>query len=257
MRLDLYLVEKYKLKSRTFALNLIKKGKVKIDGAVADKPSAEVDDNVEIEIDTTAEFESLGGDKLEKALNVFQLDVVNKTAVDIGASNGGFTDCLLKFGAKKVFAVDVAECAFSDKLKRDSRVIIRDRLNARELVFEDISEYADIITIDVSFISIKYILKPASVLLKPDGYIIALIKPQFELGHRAGKSGIVVDKKERLEVLNKVLEYANSIGLYMEAICAVPNNFKNKNIEYTIKLSLEKTNNTINRIRYSDFLAIK
>ncbi len=257
MRLDLYILEKYKLKSRTFALNLIKKGKVKIGGVVADKPSAEVDDDTVIEIDTSAEFESLGGDKLEKAFNVFRLDVVNKTAIDIGASNGGFTDCLLKFGAKKVFAVDVAECAFSDKLKRDSRVVIRDRLNARELVFEDIGEYADIITIDVSFISIKYILKPASIMLKPDGCIIALIKPQFELGHRAGKSGVVVDKKERLEVINKVLEYANSIGLYMENICAVPINFKNKNIEYTVKLAFEKTNNTINRLKYSDFLALK
>lgn len=248
MRLDLYLFEKFDLKSRTFALNLIKKGKVTVDGKVADKPSLEVDDSFKIELDTSSEFESLGGDKLEKAIRLFKLDINDKTAIDIGASNGGFTDCLLKNKAKKVFAVDVAECAFSDALKGDKRVIVKDNLNARELKFSDIGEYVDLITIDVSFISLTYVLKSASLLLKPDGYIIALIKPQFELGHRAGKSGVVIDKRQRLEVVNNILSFAKSLGLYAERICSVPINFKNKNIEYTVKFTADETKKRLRKL---------
>lgn len=254
MRLDLYLFEKFDLKSRTFALNLIKKGKVTVDGRVADKPSLEVDDSFKIELDTSSEFESLGGDKLEKAIRLFKLDINDKTAIDIGASNGGFTDCLLKNNAKKVYAVDVAECAFSDTLKNDNRVIVKDKLNARDLNFNDIGEYADLITIDVSFISLTLMLKPTSLLLKPDGYIIALIKPQFELGHRAGKSGVVIDKRQRLEVVNNIINYAKSLGLYAENICSVPINFKNKNVEYTVKFTADETKKAFDKIKYSDFV---
>jgi Predicted rRNA methylase len=174
------------------------------------------------------------------------------TAADIGASNGGFTDCLLRAGAKRVYAVDVAECALPEHLKNDSRVIVKDKLNAREISVKDLGEKVDFLTVDVSFISLKLILPAVLSLLKEGGRAILLIKPQFELGRRAGKNGIVTDAKARYQTVKSVLEYIKALGFSISAICAVPKTFKNKNVEYTVLLSADRSGD-ISNISFSDF----
>ena len=139
MRLDLFILQKFNLKSRSFAENIIKKGKVTVNSVTVKKPSTDVCDSDEVSCDTSGEFESLGGDKLEKAISKFNISLVGKTCVDIGASNGGFTDCMLRHDASCVYAVDVGECALSPVLRYDDRVKIRDRLNARDITANDIT----------------------------------------------------------------------------------------------------------------------
>ncbi len=186
MRLDKYIFENFSLKSRTFAENLIIKGKVKVDGVVCVKPSFEVSKDNLVEVDDKNEFASLGGDKLQKAITVFNLDLTDKKCVDIGASNGGFTDCMLRAGAKSVYAVDVAESALPASLINDGRVVVRDNLSARAITDKDVDGKCDFLSIDVSFISLKLVIPACFALLDESGVAVTLIKPQFELGKRAG-----------------------------------------------------------------------
>ncbi len=234
MRLDLYILQKFNLKSRSFAENLIKKGKVSVNNVTVTKPSYDACDSDDIKVFLEDEFESLGGDKLEKALTEFNICVQDFECVDIGASNGGFTDCMLKHGAKVVYAVDVGKTQLNEKLLCDNRVVVKDYLNARDIVPDDVNGKKDFLTIDVSFISLKLILENCFNLLKDDGEAVVLIKPQFEVGKKLPKSGIVINPVDRMKVVNDILAFAKNLGFLAGGITSVPNNFKNKNVEYLV-----------------------
>lgn len=235
IRLDVYLYISGLARSRTHAANLIKLGKVKLNGAIATKTSCEVNPNSIVEVSKEDDYVSLGGLKLNKAITHFKLDITGKTAIDIGAANGGFTDVLLKRGASKVYAVDVGDCALPQELVADSRVEIKDRLNARYLSFEDIGIKADIITVDVSFISLKLIIPALLQFLKPESIMVMLIKPQFEAGRAAlTKSGIVTSKKVATKVIDDISSFCTAAGLFVVGVTEAPRPFADKNQEYLI-----------------------
>ena len=215
VRLDTLIVEKGLVPSREKAKRIIMCGNVYIDNQKVDKCGIKIDEEKEIEIrGNPLPYVSRGGLKLEKALQVFNIDVSNKVSVDIGASTGGFTDCLLKNGAKKVYAVDVGYGQLAWELRNDERVVNMERINARYLTDAQIHDKADIVTIDVSFISLKLILPAAVNLMKPEGVIICLIKPQFEAGkEQVGKKGVVKDENIHIDVIEKVINYAWDLKL--------------------------------------------
>lgn len=184
MRLDLYLTEMLGIETRSKAQNLIKLGRVLVNGEVADKAGVDVN-NKSVELLSVMEYASMGGYKLAKAANEFGIVFKGLTVADIGASNGGFTSVLLQKDCAKVYAVDVGECALPSEIRNDMRVIVRDRTNARELkidVFDGKS--VDAAVIDVSFISLKTVLQSVAHCVKNGGFIVALIKPQFEVGKK-------------------------------------------------------------------------
>lgn len=222
--------------TRTKAKQLVESGFVELNGNIVKKPSTEVDEHSDIAILDNFKFSSLGGDKLQKAFDDFNYSVKDKICVDIGASNGGFTDCMLQSGAKKVFAVDVGECAFEESLKNDPRVVIKDKTNARYITKDDLGEYCDFACIDVSFISLKLILPAVKDLLKESGEIIALIKPQFEAGNKhLSKKGLVLDAKIHKQVCEDIKNFADSIGLKFKNITTAPIK-EGKNKEFLIYL---------------------
>lgn len=234
MRLDNYLFGTGLAESRTNAKNLILTGKASVNGAVVTKPSFEVSPGQEVTVDRGEVFSSLGGVKLKNALDKFGLSASGKVCIDIGASNGGFTDVMLKDGAKKVFCVDVGECALPLEMREDERVKVKDRLNARYISFEDIGIKADLITVDVSFISLRLILPALIQFMTPSTSLIALIKPQFELGKSAlTKSGIVKNPKLYIKAVEDVTAFAASIGLKNFGVIEVPRLFMDKNREFT------------------------
>ena len=238
MRIDTYLYQNQKYSSRTKAAEAISRGEVFANGKVVKKSSFEVSDNDKIEIvETCQTFVSNGGYKLEKAFEDFKLEVSNLTFADVGASTGGFTDCLLKHGAKKVFAIDVGESLLSNELKQNDKVVVIDNFNARNLCKETLGETVDGVVCDVSFISLTYVLAQIYSVLNDDGFAIVLIKPQFECGKKElNKNGIVTDKKARVECVKKILDFALAVGF-------TPSNFTNapikqdKNREYLLKLN--------------------
>ncbi len=233
MRIDKYLAEK--LGSRTKAANMVSKGIVLVNGKSVD-PSYEVKASDEIEIVEQSEnYVSAGGFKLAKALNDFNASVSDMVFADIGASTGGFTHCLLKNGAKKVYCIDVGESQLDKSLLSD-KVIVVDNFNARNLTLELFSEKLDGVVVDVSFISLTYILGVVSQILESDRVVYALIKPQFECEtHKVGKNGIVRERKIHEKVIKKIYEFALSVGLAPQKICDAPI-VKGKNIEYMICL---------------------
>jgi len=236
MRLDLLLSEKLGI-SRTRAQNLIKTGGVSLDGVVADKSSLEVDPSADPEIIDTLKYASLGGLKLENALKTFRIDPKDKICLDVGASNGGFTDCLLTFGAKEVHAVDL-NVAFNESLQNDPRVRIYDHVNAKDLMKVFSKECFDLITVDLSFISLGVVLEELYALLKHGGALIALFKPQFEVGKGAlPKSGVVRDDRAIEKSLSRILSKASALGFCFEGECLVPKIFPDKNKERTLFLS--------------------
>ncbi|MFA5449843.1 MAG: TlyA family RNA methyltransferase [Clostridia bacterium] len=238
MRLDFYLFAAGYARSRTHAANLIKLGRVSINGVKELKPSREIlPDKDVISLDNSNDFASLGGLKLQKALEVFKISALGKVAIDIGASNGGFTDVLLKEGASRVFAVDVSENAFDEELKADERVVVKDRLNARYLDFEDIGIKADIITVDVSFISLKLIIPSLLKFKSHGGAIIALVKPQFEVGSKQlSKRGLVKNKRTAEKSVEEVAEFCRTLGLQIAGVTQAPRPFADKNQEYFLHL---------------------
>ncbi|MDE6758223.1 MAG: TlyA family RNA methyltransferase [Clostridia bacterium] len=235
MRLDIYLSKTLNI-TRAKAQHMIDESFVQVNGKVITKSSLDVNENSNIEILDTFKFSSLGGDKLQKALIDFNYDLNGKICADIGASNGGFTDCMLKNGAAKVYAVDVGECAFDEALKSDQRVIIKDRTNARYMNENTLGELVDFASIDVSFISLKLILPAVFEILKKGGEIIALIKPQFEAGSKyLSKKGIVTNEKIRQQVCEDIKLFALNLGLKYVSITTAPIK-QNKNIEFLIFL---------------------
>ncbi len=235
-RLDVYLAETGKAKSRSFASECIKKGLVTVNGKITDKPSFAVEDTDRVEITALPyEYVGRGGLKLEAALDAFGIDVGDKTAVDIGASTGGFTDCLLRRGAVKVAAVDSGHGQLDEALREDERVINIEGYNARYLKAEDIGFSPDIAVCDVSFISQTIIIPAAASVLKDGGMFVSLIKPQFECGKSAlGKNGVVKDKWYHAEAIAKVCKSGEENGLNVSGIIKSPIEGGDGNTEFLV-----------------------
>lgn len=235
MRLDIYLYQFGYLKSRQKAKSLIELENVKVNGKIVNKPSYEIDETIkyEIEIIQDCPYVSRGGLKLEGILSYGNVIPEGKVCIDIGASSGGFTDCLLKKGAVKIYAIDSGTNQLDPILKNDSRVVSIENYNARNLSFDDIGEFVDIITIDVSFISQTLIMPNAFRLLKNDGIYISLIKPQFEAGRQnIGKGGIVKDKNARFLSIMRVIESAKALSFNCNCLIESPIAGGDGNIEY-------------------------
>ena len=236
-RLDKLLVERGLFTTREKAKRAILAGLVKVDDKCLDKPGARVEDNVEIERENTLAYVSRGGLKLEKALEEFKIGVENKVALDVGASTGGFTDCLLSRGAKRVYALDVGYGQLDWKLRNDPRVKNLERINIRYFQKEDLEEKVDLLTIDVSFISLEKVFPAAVNLLKESGEIIALIKPQFEAERKETKKGVVRDPQVHESVICKVIRAARKEDLLVRDLTASPLRGPAGNIEYFIHLT--------------------
>jgi len=207
-RLDVELVERGLAPSRTLAQRLIRAGKVLVEGQVADKPAMLVPEGAHIGLKEEPKYVSQGGPKLERALEAFSIEVQGKICLDVGASTGGFTDCLLKHGARRVYAVDVGKGQLDWKLRKDPRVIVMEGVNARHLRPEQIGERVDLATVDVSFISVKKILSALVPIVKPSGDLIVLVKPQFEAGREhVGRGGVVKDPQVHLKVLEDLARF--------------------------------------------------
>lgn len=237
IRLDSYLSEKQIVKSRNVAATMIKEGKVSVNGAVCTKPSFSVSDDDKIEITgDMPKYVGRGGLKLEKALGFFGIDLKDKICIDIGASTGGFTDCMLQNGAGRVYAVDVGSDQLDEKLRKDSRVISMEQTDVRNLTDE--IPAVDFISIDVSFISLKLVLPAAIRFLKDGGSLVALIKPQFEAGKASlNKKGIVRDEKTRQRVCDDIKQFAITCGFSFECVTVSPINGGDGNMEYLIYLT--------------------
>ena len=233
-RLDILLVEKGIITSRERAKACIMEGKVYVDGQKVDKAGEKVSLSANIEYrGDTLKYVSRGGLKLEKAMNSYDISLEDKVCMDIGASTGGFTDCMLQNGAKKVFSVDVGYGQFAWKLRTDERVVCMERTNIRYVTLEDIGEPLDFASIDVSFISLKKIMPATLNLLKENGEVVALIKPQFEAGReKVGKGGIVRDEATHKEVLHRILQVAYDCGLYLHGLTYSPIKGMEGNIEF-------------------------
>ena len=240
-RLDAAVVARGLVSGRDRAKGIIMAGQVYVDGQKADKPGQQVDETSKIEIrGETLAYVSRGGLKLEKAMETFGLSLTGMVCADIGASTGGFTDCMLQNGASKVYAVDVGTNQLAWKLRTDPRVVCMEKTNIRYLLPEQIEEKPEFASIDVAFISLTKVLLPVKNLLAPGGQVAALIKPQFEAGReKVGKKGVVREKSTHLEVIEKVLSYAVSLGLDVLHLEFSPIKGPEGNIEYLAHL--EKT----------------
>lgn len=237
-RLDVLLVKRNLAESREKAKAVIMAGNVFVDGQREDKAGSTFPPDVSIEVRGHAlPYVSRGGLKLEKALANFDVDVMDCVCTDVGSSTGGFTDCMLQNGAKKVYAIDVGRGQLDWKLRNDPRVVCMEKTNIRYVTPEDIGEPVDFSSIDVSFISLTKVLTPIRDYLKADGEIVALIKPQFEAGReKVGKKGVVREKSTHREVIRKVMDHAQSIGFDLCALDFSPIKGPEGNIEYLIHL---------------------
>jgi 23S rRNA (cytidine1920-2'-O)/16S rRNA (cytidine1409-2'-O)-methyltransferase len=225
------MVERGLAASRQQAQRLIMAGQVTVDDQVVDKPGTKIPGDAPIVVDAGQPYVSRGGLKLAAALDAFHLDVDGWVAADVGASTGGFTDCLLQRGAKKVYAIDVGYGQLAWKLRQDARVVARERTNARYL--EHLPEPVDLVTIDVSFISLKLIVPPAAGWLRPTGQIVALIKPQFEAGRtQVGKGGVVRDPEVHRAVLIELIGWAHSRWLGLAGLIPSPITGPAGNVEF-------------------------
>lgn len=237
-RLDVLLVQRGLAPSREKAKAAIMEGNVYVNGQKEDKAGSMFHGEVPIEVrGKTLSYVSRGGLKLEKAITSFGISLENKICMDIGASTGGFTDCMLQNGAAKVYAVDVGYGQFAWKLRQDERVVCMEKTNIRYVTKEDIADVLDFASVDVSFISLTKVLGPAKEILAPGGEMVCLIKPQFEAGReKVGKKGVVRDKKVHLEVICHVLDYARQIGFRVTALDFSPIKGPEGNIEYLVYL---------------------
>lgn len=237
-RLDVMLVKRGLAESREKAKAIIMSGIVYVDGQKEDKAGTNFDEKCKIEVKgNTLPYVSRGGLKLEKAMKCFGVDVDKKICMDVGASTGGFTDCMLQNGAVKVYSVDVGHGQLAWKLRQDERVVCMEKTNIRYVEPSDIPDRIQFSSIDVSFISLTKVLGPVKELLSDDGQIVCLIKPQFEAGReKVGKKGVVRDKKVHLEVIDMVIEYALSIGFEVLNLEYSPIKGPEGNIEYLLYL---------------------
>jgi len=234
MRIDVYLVEHGILKSRTEAKNLIIDGAITVDGKTVTKPSFDVSDGVTVSVDKSMKkYISRGGYKLEGALREFSVSPLGRLALDVGASSGGFTDCLLQNGADHVISVDAGSNQLADSLRADARVTVIENYNARYMKPEDFDYSPDIAVMDVSFISATYIIPALYNVLSIGADFICLIKPQFEVGRAfLGKGGIVKDEKYRIMAVDKVKNCAIEQGFTFVSSVISPIRGGDGNIEY-------------------------
>lgn len=233
-RLDLLLVERGLAESRTRAQALVMEGKVRVDGQVETKASRQVKAEVEVEVEAPPRFVSRGGEKLEGAFEKFSLAAEGRICLDVGSSTGGFTDCLLQHGAKKVMAVDVGTNQLAYKLRMDPRVWVKENYNARFMKSADLPDVPTLAVTDVSFISLKLILPPIVDVLAPGGEIVALIKPQFEVGKGNAPGGLVRDEALRLEARDEIVRFGREeLGLELLGLEESPIRGKEMgNVEY-------------------------
>ncbi|HWP28777.1 MAG TPA: TlyA family RNA methyltransferase [Chloroflexota bacterium] len=234
-RLDLVLVERGLVPSREQARARILAGEVTVAGQVLTKPGALVDRDASIALRPTAQYVSRGGIKLAHALDRFGIDVAGRVALDAGASTGGFTDCLLRRGARRVYAVDVGYGQLDWRLRQDPRVVVMERVNLRELTA--LPEPIDLATLDLSFISLRLVLEPVRRLLQPAGEIVALVKPQFEAGRAlVGRGGVVRDPAVHAAVLRDLAHWAAEHGLAVVNMTASPLRGPAGNVEFFMHL---------------------
>ncbi len=244
-RLDVLLVKGGFAESREKAKAIIMSGNVFVNNEREDKAGQTFDEKAVIEVrGNTLKYVSRGGLKLEKAMTDFDVSVAGKVCMDVGASTGGFTDCMLMNGAVKVYSVDVGHGQLAWKLRQDERVICMEKTNIRYVTKEDIPELIDFSSIDVSFISLTKVLTPVRNLLSEHGEVVCLIKPQFEAGReKVGKKGVVRDKGVHREVISMVIDYACSNGFQVLNLDYSPIKGPEGNIEYL--LHIRKTDNSI------------
>lgn len=237
-RLDVLLVERGLSPSREKAKAVIMAGDVYVDGQKEDKAGTSFEETVSIEVRAPGlRYVSRGGLKLEKALQVFPIDLTGKVCMDVGASTGGFTDCMLQNGAAKVYAIDVGRGQLDWTLRNDPRVVCMEKTNIRYVTPEDLGEEAAFSSIDVSFISLTKVLPVVYTLLEPEGQVVSLIKPQFEAGReKVGKKGVVRDPKVHLEVIEGVMAFAAENGFEIRGLTFSPVKGPEGNIEYLLHL---------------------
>ena len=238
MRLDLLLVRRGLCTGRERAKEEIRAGRVLVEGRIETRPSREVAEDADLHLEgETLRYVSRGGLKLEKALDAFGIRTEGKVCADCGASTGGFTDCLLQHGAKRVYAMDVGRGQLSPKLRADPRVISMEGFNVRELKPSDLPETPELAVIDVSFISLRLILPAVAGVLRADGEILCLIKPQFEAGRaRVGKKGVVREKSVHKQVLEELFLFFPTLGLFPTDLSWSPIRGPEGNIEYLCRL---------------------
>jgi 23S rRNA (cytidine1920-2'-O)/16S rRNA (cytidine1409-2'-O)-methyltransferase len=237
-RLDVIVVQRNLLPSRERAKACIMAGRVFVNGQKIDKPGTLIGIDAEVTVHgDSIGYVSRGGLKLAKALDYFSIDISGKIAADVGASTGGFTDCMLKKGAAKVYAIDVGYGQLAWSLRTDPRVINMERTNVRNISLEDIGEKVEFVSIDVAFISLDKVLPAVKKFLQDHGTILALIKPQFEAGReKVGKKGVVRDPLTHIEVISKVINTAQSLKLTPLGLTYSPIKGPEGNIEYLVYL---------------------
>lgn len=237
-RLDMLLVKRNLVPSREKAKAIIMSGIVYVNGQKEDKAGTMFEDTALIEVrGSTLKYVSRGGLKLEKAMTHFGICLEGKICMDVGASTGGFTDCMLQNGAIKVYAVDVGHGQLDWKLRNDERVICMEKANIRYVKGEDVADKIQFASIDVSFISLSKVLEPVKELLTDDAQVVCLIKPQFEAGReKVGKKGVVREKDTHLEVIEKVMAFAQSIDFGIQNLEFSPIKGPEGNIEYLLHL---------------------
>ena len=246
-RLDVLLVERLYADTRTKAQAIIMSGNVYVNGQKADKPGTSFEETVDIEVrGAVCPYVSRGGLKLEKALRDFGVKPEGYVCSDSGASTGGFTDCLLQQGAKKVFAIDVGYGQLDWKIRSDERVVVMERTNIRYVTPEDLGEPLDLSVIDVSFIGLEIVLPTIKTLLKPTGQVLCLIKPQFEAGkENVGKKGVVRDPKIHKMVLDNFVALVDSLGFRILGLTFSPVKGPEGNIEFLGHLTLADVNGIV------------
>ena len=242
-RLDVLLVNRGLAPSREKAKTLIMEGNVFVENQREDKAGATFDTEAEITVKgNTLKYVSRGGLKLEKAMTHFGITLEGKVCMDIGASTGGFTDCMLQNGAVKVYSVDVGYGQFAWKLRQDPRVVCMEKTNIRYVTPADIDDVLDFASVDVSFISLTKVLIPARELLRDGGEMVCLIKPQFEAGReKVGKKGVVRDKAVHEEVVERIIEFASQNGFFVKNLEYSPIKGPEGNIEYLVYIRKDET----------------
>lgn len=244
LRLDARIFELGLTESREKAKAFIMAGQVYVNGMKASKAGMTVLSEDKIEVRGTSEFVSRGGHKLKKAMSAFPIDLNDKICMDIGASTGGFTDCMLQNGAKKVYSIDVGYGQLAWKLRSDLRVVNLERTNIRYVTSEQVTDVIDFFSVDVSFISLCLVLPAAYPLLAENGECVCLIKPQFEAGkEKVGKKGVVRDKNVHIEVIKKIYDFAVESGFCVKGLDYSPIKGPEGNIEYLIYLKKSKEEN--------------
>ncbi len=246
-RIDVLMVERGLVESRSQAQRLIMAGQVRLEGQMVHKASETAENSAHIEVLGLPKFVSRGGEKLQAVLDAFEIDPTNWVCADVGASTGGFTDCLLQAGAKRVYAIDVGKGQLHWRLRKDPRVILLENTNARYLT--ELPELVELVVADVSFISLTLILPGMRNWLKPEGKVVCLIKPQFEAGkEQVGKGGVVRDRGVHAQVLRKVLASAQAEQLYPVGLIQSPLKGPKGNLEFLVYLIREPSGGSIDTL---------